>query len=173
MPLSDPAKYGLTPEQVNGAPVNSRMSQRWPDTLGGQHTEAVVGFRFVPGTKENGGYTYYQAKLKLLSSDQAQYVGRTYAVSFFLSQDPKYVESDIDKVKQFAAACMGSKGDDPAFNFFKALQTLIDCDDTNGFADEECQVIHQSTTRPKKGFDKKTGAALTGNNVYHDFAPVT
>lgn len=161
------AQYGV--KSFNRPEVMVKRDQRWPEDLGGYSLDAVVGFRFVPPTKDNKMMTYYQAKLKILESDNPSAVGRTYTVSLFLSSGGLYEDNDYQRVRSFAAACEHQEIEDAKFDCDKSLQDLVDMDAKGTLLSEAVKIKHKATCRAKSGFDAKTGKQKTGNNVFHDF----
>lgn len=158
-------------KSLNRPEVVTSRDQRWPDNLGGEHTAQVLSFKFIPGTKENRNHTYFRARVKLTRSDKPEVIGREYTISMFVSAG-EYEDKDYQRIREFVAACMGQNAGDAGFDADAAQQTMLDSSASGALDSGECVIAIQTVTKAKVGFDKKSGAPLTGNNVFFNFFKV-
>jgi hypothetical protein len=144
----------------------SSRNSKFPTELTGQHKEAVLGFRYQPEKIENGKKisALFSARVKILSSDAENAVGRIYSIAFWMGGDyPEY--GDRDRLA-FIAACVGQKPDDPDFDGDAAQQMLVDQDEAGGFETEECVIFHTRTTRSKDKAEIKDGKPVLVTKTY-------
>lgn len=144
---------------------NLRGSQFMPYELTGNHTLAVLGYRFIPKSKENQNRSKYQAKVKVLDSTNSAAVGRTYLLNFKTEREGEQQDyADRDRTS-FVAAAVGQEAEDiapPEDNpddtsaFDAAQQELLDADEKGEFAPEEeggeypCQLFMTRTSKTKE-----------------------
>jgi hypothetical protein len=175
MPI-DLAKYGLTRASLNRKDVmdSRQKGQRWPTDLVGNHKDAVLGYRFVPPSKETKNFAFYQATLKILESTNPAAVGRTYPVSFVINGDPMYQHITDASRAQFVAAALGDSSDRPDFDCDKAEDQLMEADEKGELKGEDCKVYHTTTSKTKQKAVLENGVAKTVGKVHvnHFFNPV-
>jgi hypothetical protein len=162
--------------------MDMRSKSKFPPEMTGNHREAVTAYDYIPAEKGKGQKgkdisACFQAKVKILDSDNALAVGREYTLRFWLGGDhQKY--SDRDRFA-FIAACMGESPDNPEFDEKAAEQKLVDTSETNGFAPEEdgtfpCQIFHTRTSKTKERAAIKDGKPIIEQYLVAQdyFAPV-
>lgn len=152
----------------------SKPRDFFPYELTGNHKEVVLDYRWNPPCKENQNRASFRAKVKIVDSDNALAVGRTYTLNFKVGRGGEQQDySDRDR-RSFIAACMGEHTEDDAFDADAAQQTLLDTAESNGFADESCVIFHTRTSKSKEKAAIKDGKPVIETVLYANdlFAPV-
>lgn len=158
---------------LNRPEAMSTRGQKFPESLTGNHKEAVLGFKYIPEKVENGKKTSacFQARVKILTSDNSHAAGRSYTLRWYLGgQFPEYAEREM---RSFIAACAGVE-DSPTFDADMWRQKLVDADETNGFDDEKTIIFHTRTSKTKQKAELKNGVATAVDKTYANdyFNPV-
>ncbi len=147
---------------------------KFPPEMTGNHKEAVLTYEYLPLEKGKGKggkdvSARFQAKVRILESDNPLAAGREYTLAFWLGGDHQQY-SDRERLA-FIAACFGESSDQfvdgltPAEAKEKAEtqeQKLLDTSETNGFAAEEdgsfpCVIFHTRTSKEKEKAAIKDG----------------
>lgn len=152
----------------------SKRSQFFPYELTGNHKEAVLGYRFNPPCKENQNRASFRGRVKILTSDNANAVGREYILNFKVGRPGEQQDySDRDR-RAFLAACMGENADASDFDADKANQTMLDSDEKGSLAGGECVIFHTRTSKKKEAAVLKNGVATKEERIYANdyFNPV-
>lgn len=163
--------------------MDMRSKSKFPPEMTGNHKEAVTAYEYVPAEKGKGKKgadisACFQAKVRILESDNPLAAGREYTLRFWLGGDhQKY--SDRDRFS-FIAACMGESPDNEDFDEVEAEQKLVDTSEANGFAPDEhgvyeCIIYHTRHSKEKEKAVIKDGKpAIEKYLVAQDyFSPVT
>lgn len=171
----DLTKYNIGSLDRKEVMDSRQKGQRWPADIVGNHKCAVLGFRFVPPTKETKNFAFFQATIKILESTMPAAVGRQYPVSFCVNGDPMYQHITDANQAQFVAAAMGDSSDRADFKCDPARQELLDSDEKGELAGGECVIYHTTSTKTKNkayidGDGKPQAKSVT--HVNHMFAAV-
>jgi hypothetical protein len=140
---------------------------KFPPEMTGNHTEAVLSYEYLPLEKGKGKggkdvSARFQAKVRILDSDNPVAKGREYTLAFWLGGDHQQY-SDRERLA-FIAACFGETSD----QFVEGLtpeeakdkaetqeQELLNSSEANGFAKDEsgaypCRIFHTRTSKEKE-----------------------
>lgn len=164
------------PSLTRGEVMDARRKSRFPEDLTGNHMEAVTAYEYIPGEKGKGKggkdiSPSFQAKVKILESDNPLAGGREYTLRFWLGGDYQHY-ADRDRLA-FVAACFGESSDafteglTEAQAKEKALdkeQELVDASEKNELAPDEkgvypCRIYHTRTCKTKQRAVLKNGKA--------------
>jgi hypothetical protein len=171
----DLTKYNIGSLNRKEVMDSRQKGQRWPTDLVGNHKDVVLGYRFVPPSKETKNFAFFQAIVKVLESTNPNAVGRQYPVSFVVNGDPMYQHITDASRAQFVAAAMGESSDDPAFDCDRAQQELLDADEKSELTLEGGpEIFHTTTSKTKDKAVLENGVAKVTQktHVNHFFAPV-
>jgi hypothetical protein len=163
-----------------------KSSRKFPTEQTGTFREALLDYRYNPEETKNGKKfsRNFQATVKVLTSDNANHVGRVHTIRFYLDGDfQQYADRER---RQFVASAMGQDPDDADFDCDVAQQTLVDTSEVdektgkNGFEPGEgeeypCQFMHTRTNKTKERAAIKDGQPIIEKyKVANDFfAPLS
>jgi hypothetical protein len=90
---------------------------KFPDNLEGTHKEEVLAYDYLPMEKGKGKggkdvSASFQAKVKIVETDVANQVGRSYTLRFWLGGDSASQKYKDRERKGFLAACSGQTTDE-------------------------------------------------------------
>jgi hypothetical protein len=179
------------PSIVRGEVTDMRSKSKFPPEMTGNHKEAVLSYDYLPEEKGKGKNgkdisASFQAKVRILESDNSRAAGREYTLRFWLGGDhQKY--SDRDRLA-FIAACFEETSDEFTDGLteeeqkekaLKMEQKLIDSSEKNEFDKGEdgaypCVIFHTRTSKEKeRAIIKDRQPAIEKYLVANDyFSPV-
>jgi hypothetical protein len=162
------------PSLVRKEVMDVTRKSKFPPEMTGNHQEAVLSYEYLPLEKGKGKggkdvSARFQAKVRILESDNPMAAGREYTLAFWLGGDHQQY-SDRERFA-FVAACFRESADQFSEGLTeeeakeKALekeQELLNCSESNGFAQEAdgtfpCRIYHTRTSKTKERAAIKEG----------------
>lgn len=176
----DLSKLNL-PSLVRSEVTDMRNKNKFPVNMAGNHREAVLAYDYVPAEKGKGRKgidisASFQAKVRILESDNPLAVSREYTLRFWLGGDhQKY--SDRDRLA-FIAACFGETSDqftaglnaeEAKAKALKQEQKMVDTSESNGFAADENGEYPAVIYHTRVTIDKERAAIKDGKPILEPY----
>ena len=161
------------PSLVREEVMDVTRKSKFPPEMTGNHLEAVLAYEYIPEEKGKGKggkdiSARFQAKVRILESDNPLAIGREYTLAFWLGGD--YQQYADRERFAFVAACFRETSDQFSEGLTleqakeKALekeQELLNISEQNGFAKEgdehPCRIYHTRTSKTKERAAIKEG----------------